>query len=96
MLIIIIPKLIKRLNCNGLKFSTLIKCIFKPTQVTKRDLLLSARNIYLIGREKVASGPDKGQIKDVVKRLIPVAQVKSISLRYEIIVIKIIVIIAFI
>ena len=51
-------------------------------QVTKRDLLLSARTIYLIGREKVSSGPEKGQIKDVVKRMIPVAKVQSISLRY--------------
>ena len=52
-----------------------------PCQVTKRDLLLSARTIYLIGREKVASGPEKGQTKDVVKRRIPVAQVQSVALR---------------
>ncbi|XP_022110259.1 unconventional myosin-Ie-like isoform X1 [Acanthaster planci] len=49
-------------------------------KVTKRDLLLSARTIYLIGREKIKSGPEKGQVKDVVKRKIPVGQVQSVSL----------------
>ncbi|XP_071795334.1 unconventional myosin-Ie-like [Asterias amurensis] len=63
-----------------IEFSDKVNKFDRRFKVTKRDLLLSSRNIYLIGREKVASGPDKGQIKDVVKRLIPVAQVKSISL----------------
>ncbi|NP_001118234.1 amoeboid myosin I [Strongylocentrotus purpuratus] len=49
-------------------------------KVTKRDLLLSGRNIYLIGREQIKKGPEKGQIRDVVKRKIPLNHIHSVSL----------------
>lgn len=51
-------------------------------QVSKRDLLLSAKNIYLIGREQIKKGPEKGVIQDVVKRKLPLEQIQSVSLRY--------------
>ncbi|XP_076800330.1 unconventional myosin-Ie-like isoform X2 [Clavelina lepadiformis] len=47
---------------------------------TKRDLLLSPKCIYLIGREVVKKGPEKGQIKEVLKRKIELEQIKQISL----------------
>ncbi|XP_072166992.1 unconventional myosin-If-like [Diadema setosum] len=49
-------------------------------KITKRDLLLSARNVYLIGREQIKKGPEKGQIKDVIKRKIPLNHIRSVSL----------------
>lgn len=49
-------------------------------KVSKRDLLLSAKNIYLIGREQIKKGPEKGVIKDVVKRKLALEQIQSISL----------------
>ncbi len=53
-----------------------------PGQVQKRDMLLSAKNLYLIGREAVKKGPEKGQVKEVIKRKIPIEQITHVSLRY--------------
>ncbi|XP_071965798.1 unconventional myosin-Ie-like isoform X2 [Antedon mediterranea] len=49
-------------------------------KATKRNLLLSNKCIYLIGREKVKQGPEKGIIKDVCKRKIPIDMLDSVSL----------------
>lgn len=46
----------------------------------KRDLILTPKYLYLIGREKVKQGPDKGQIQEVLKRKIEVDKVQSVSL----------------
>ncbi|KAJ8287983.1 hypothetical protein COCON_G00006420 [Conger conger] len=46
----------------------------------KRDLILTSKFLYLIGREKVKQGPDKGQIQEVLKRQIPVEKVQSVSM----------------
>lgn len=48
----------------------------------KRDLILTPQFLYMIGREKVKQGPDKGQIQEVLKRKIEVNKVQSVSLRY--------------
>uniref|UniRef100_A0A4W4GQV4 Osteoclast-stimulating factor 1 n=1 Tax=Electrophorus electricus TaxID=8005 RepID=A0A4W4GQV4_ELEEL len=46
----------------------------------KRDLILSPRSVYLIGREKVKQGPEKGQIKEVLKRKIDMDKIMAVSL----------------
>uniref|UniRef100_A0A452QQK0 Myosin IE n=1 Tax=Ursus americanus TaxID=9643 RepID=A0A452QQK0_URSAM len=46
----------------------------------KRDLLLTPKCLYLIGREKVKQGPDKGQVKEVLKRRIEMERILSVSL----------------
>ncbi|XP_072837845.2 unconventional myosin-Ie [Pogona vitticeps] len=46
----------------------------------KRDLILSPKCMYLIGREKVKQGPEKGQVKEVLKRRIEVERILSVSL----------------
>ena len=46
-------------------------------------MLLSAKNIYLIGREKVKKGPQKGQQVEVVKRKINFDDLSHVSLRYR-------------
>lgn len=46
----------------------------------KRDLLLTPKCLYLIGREKVKQGPDKGVVKEVLKRKIEVERILSVSL----------------
>ncbi|KAM9309228.1 LOW QUALITY PROTEIN: myosin IEb [Pholidichthys leucotaenia] len=43
----------------------------------KRDLILTPKFLYLIGRE-VKSGPDKGQIQEVLKRKIEIERIQSI------------------
>uniref|UniRef100_A0A8C5K6T5 Myosin IE n=1 Tax=Jaculus jaculus TaxID=51337 RepID=A0A8C5K6T5_JACJA len=46
----------------------------------KRDLLLTPKCMYLIGREKVKQGPDKGLVKEVLKRRIEMERILSVSL----------------
>ncbi|XP_072245262.1 unconventional myosin-If isoform X2 [Leuresthes tenuis] len=46
----------------------------------KRDLILTPKGIYLIGREKVKKGPEKGQIKEVLKRKLEFGSISAVSL----------------
>ncbi|XP_037553770.1 unconventional myosin-If [Nematolebias whitei] len=46
----------------------------------KRDLILTPKCIYLIGREKVKKGPEKGLIKEVLKRKLDFANISGVSL----------------
>ncbi|XP_036971311.1 unconventional myosin-If [Acanthopagrus latus] len=46
----------------------------------KRDMILTPKGIYLIGREKVKKGPEKGQIKEVLKRKLEFGSISSVSL----------------
>lgn len=39
--------------------------------------------MYLIGREKVKQGPEKGQVTEVLKRRIDVDKILAVSLRYK-------------
>ncbi|XP_002738185.2 unconventional myosin-Ie-like [Saccoglossus kowalevskii] len=49
-------------------------------KTTKRDLLLTNKYIYLVGREIVKKGPEKGLMKEVVKRKIELHKVESITM----------------
>lgn len=51
------------------------------SQTVKRDLILTPKFLYLIGREKVKQGPEKGAIKEVLKRQLEVEKIQSVSLR---------------
>ncbi|XP_026536878.1 unconventional myosin-If [Notechis scutatus] len=46
----------------------------------KRDLILTPKHLYLIGREKVKKGPEKGQIREVLKKKLEVQRVNQVSL----------------
>ncbi|KAM5129071.1 unconventional myosin-Ie-like [Mantella aurantiaca] len=46
----------------------------------KRDLVLTPKFLYMIGREKIKQGPEKGQIKEVLKRKIELKDIQSVSL----------------
>lgn len=50
-------------------------------QAVKRDLVLTPRCLYLIGRERVRQGPDKGAVREVLKRRIELEHVQAVSLR---------------
>lgn len=50
-------------------------------QGIKRDLILSPKCVYLIGRQKVKQGPEKGLVKELLKRRIEVERILSVSLR---------------
>ncbi|XP_072134519.1 unconventional myosin-Ie isoform X2 [Mobula birostris] len=46
----------------------------------KRDLVLTPKFVYLIGREKVKEGSAKGQMKEVLKRKIELERILTVSL----------------
>ncbi|CAJ1060943.1 unconventional myosin-If [Xyrichtys novacula] len=46
----------------------------------KRDLILTPKGIYLIGREKVKKGPEKGEIREVLKRKLEFGSISGVSL----------------
>ncbi|XP_010073300.1 PREDICTED: unconventional myosin-If-like, partial [Pterocles gutturalis] len=46
----------------------------------KRDFILTPKCFYLIGREKVKKGPEKGQIKEVLKKKVEIQAVSGVSL----------------
>ncbi|KAK2542327.1 hypothetical protein Q9233_000419 [Columba guinea] len=50
---------------------------FKPI---KRDFILTPKCFYVIGREKVKKGPEKGQIKEVLKKKVELQAVSGVSL----------------
>ncbi|XP_053228571.1 unconventional myosin-If [Podarcis raffonei] len=50
---------------------------FKPI---KRDFILTPKYLYMIGREKVKKGPEKGQIREVLKKKVEVQAVNRVSL----------------
>uniref|UniRef100_A0AAQ4S5U1 Osteoclast-stimulating factor 1 n=1 Tax=Gasterosteus aculeatus aculeatus TaxID=481459 RepID=A0AAQ4S5U1_GASAC len=49
-------------------------------RTVKSDLVLTPKFLYLIGREKVKQGSEKGQIHEVLKRKIEVNRIQSVSL----------------
>lgn len=44
-------------------------------------MILTPKSVYLIGREKVKQGPEKGQVMEVLKRQIDVEKILAVSLR---------------
>ncbi|XP_046494264.1 unconventional myosin-If [Equus quagga] len=50
---------------------------FKPI---KRDLILTPKCLYVIGREKVKKGPEKGQVREVLKKKLEIQALRGVSL----------------
>jgi hypothetical protein len=50
-------------------------------QPIKRDLILTPKCVYVIGREKVKKGPEKGQVREVLKKKLDIQALRGISLR---------------
>ncbi|XP_006869067.1 PREDICTED: unconventional myosin-If [Chrysochloris asiatica] len=50
---------------------------FKPI---KRDLILTPKCVYVIGREKVKKGPEKGQVREVLKKKLELQALRGVSL----------------
>ncbi|XP_051271779.1 myosin IEb isoform X2 [Dicentrarchus labrax] len=61
-------------------FADVVMKFDRRFRTVKRDLILTPKFLYLIGREKVKQGPDKGQIQEVLKRKIELTKIQSVSL----------------
>ncbi|XP_065059730.1 unconventional myosin-Ie-like [Rhopilema esculentum] len=63
-----------------IEFAETVNKVDRRFKIMKRDLLLSAKHIYLIGRETIKKGPDKGKIVEIVKRKLTMDKIASLSL----------------
>lgn len=49
-------------------------------QAARRDLVLTSRSIFLIGREAIKKGPEKGKAIEVMKRKLDFENISHVSL----------------
>lgn len=63
-----------------IEFAVTVNKYDRRFKAMKRDLLLSSKHVYLIGREKVKKGPEKGRVYEVVKRKLEMKNIGSVSL----------------
>lgn len=54
---------------------------FAFLQPIKRDLILTPKCVYVIGREKVKRGPEKGLVREVLKKKLEIQALRGVSLR---------------
>ena len=52
---------------------------FQGIKEAKRDLIVTAKAIFLIGREPVKSGPNKGQMVESISRRISFHELNQVS-----------------
>lgn len=55
---------------------------FRGLKTAKRDLIVTQKGIFIIGREPVKSGPNKGQMQESVSRNIPFQHLFQVSPRF--------------
>jgi len=48
-------------------------------QSARRDLILTSNALFLIGREKIKKGPEKGKFKEVIKRKLELENIADIT-----------------
>ena len=63
-----------------IEFACCINKYDRKFKVQKRDMLLSAQNLYLIGRERVKKGPQAGEIIEKVMRIIKLSEIVNVDL----------------
>jgi myosin I len=51
-----------------------------PEKSARRDLVLTSNALFLIGREKIKKGPEKGKFKEVIKRKLELENIGDITL----------------
>ncbi|KAJ8679077.1 hypothetical protein QAD02_014864 [Eretmocerus hayati] len=61
-------------------FAEVVKKYDRRFKMCRRDLILTSKCLYLIGREPIKKGPEKGKSIEVVKRKLPFDQISHISL----------------
>lgn len=44
-------------------------------------MILTPKCVYIIGREKVKKGPEKGQVREVLKKKLEIQALRGVSLR---------------
>ena len=55
---------------------------FRGLKTAKRDLIVTQKGIFIIGREAAKTGPNKGQFVESVSRNIPFPQLFQVRKNY--------------
>ena len=58
-------------------------------QVEKRDLVVTGKAVWLIGRQKVKEGPDKGTMVAAVSRKIELDKILKVTTHFTFVVLEI-------
>ncbi|XP_015599570.1 unconventional myosin-Ie isoform X2 [Cephus cinctus] len=61
-------------------FAEVVKKYDRRFKVCRRDLILTGKCLFLIGREQIKKGPEKGKSIQVIKRKLPFDQISHVSL----------------
>ncbi|XP_012234244.1 unconventional myosin-Ie-like [Linepithema humile] len=61
-------------------FAEVVKKYDRRFKMCRRDLILTGKCLYLIGREQLKKGPEKGKSIEVIKRKLPFNQISHVSL----------------
>ena len=61
-------------------FAETVKKYDRRFKMSRRDLILTSKRLYLIGREQIKKGPEKGTLREVIKRKLEFNQISHISL----------------
>ncbi|XP_046826927.1 unconventional myosin-Ie-like isoform X3 [Vespa crabro] len=61
-------------------FAEIVKKYDRRFKVCRRDLVLTGKFLYLIGREEIKKGPEKGRTMEIIKRKLSFDQISHVSL----------------
>ncbi|XP_014209371.1 unconventional myosin-Ie-like [Copidosoma floridanum] len=74
----------KLLNIVGKRekifFAEVVKKYDRRFKMSRRDLILTGKCLYLIGRDRLKRGPEKGKLVEVIKRKLLFEQISQLSL----------------
>lgn len=57
-----------------------VSCILKSIKTSMRDLILTQRGLFIVGREVEKSGPNKGTEREAISRHVQLSEISQISL----------------
>ncbi|XP_023931310.1 unconventional myosin-Ie-like, partial [Lingula anatina] len=63
-----------------IEFANTVTKYDRRFKTAKRDLIVTSKGVYLVGREMVKKGPEKGQLKEVVKRPLEMEMITGVAL----------------
>ncbi|XP_013379437.1 unconventional myosin-Ie [Lingula anatina] len=63
-----------------IEFANTVTKYDRRFKTAKRDLIVTSKGVYLVGREMMKKGPEKGQLKEVVKRPLEMEMITGVAL----------------
>ncbi|CAD1472627.1 unnamed protein product [Heterotrigona itama] len=61
-------------------FAEVVKKYDRRFKISRKELILTNKYLYLIGREQIKKGPQKGKLIEIIKRKLSFSQISHVSL----------------